>query len=71
MTDQTAAPTTADALETILGERYSCRGFLPREVPEDVVRRAARQRAEQFGWDRTVARMLALHAGDRVGVLSA
>lgn len=39
--------------------------------PEDVVRRAARQRAEQFGWDRTVARMLALHAGERVGVLSA
>jgi len=39
--------------------------------PEDVVRRAARQRAELFGWDRTVARMLALHAGERVGVLSA
>lgn len=39
--------------------------------PADVVRRAARQRAEQFGWDRTVARMLALHAGERVGALSA
>ena len=39
--------------------------------PEDVVRRAARHRAEGFGWDRTVARMLALHAGDHVGVLTA
>ncbi|HWJ11008.1 MAG TPA: glycosyltransferase [Nocardioides sp.] len=47
--------------------------------PEPVVRRAARHRAEQFGWDRTVARMLALHAGepvagsagDRAGSLSA
>ncbi len=39
--------------------------------PEDRVRRGARQRAEQFGWERTVARMLALHAGDRVGVLTA
>ncbi|WP_308281149.1 glycosyltransferase [Pimelobacter sp. 30-1] len=39
--------------------------------PEAERRTAARRRAEQFGWDRTVARMLALHAGDRVGVLSA
>lgn len=39
--------------------------------PESRRRTAARWRAEQYGWDRTVARMLALHAGDRVGVLSA
>ncbi|WP_278257402.1 glycosyltransferase [Nocardioides convexus] len=39
--------------------------------PEEDVRRGARQRAERFGWDRTVARMLALHAGERVGVLTA
>lgn len=39
--------------------------------PEERVRRAARQRAELFGWERTVARMLALHAGERVGVLTA
>lgn len=57
-----AAP-TAEALADAV-QRLAAR-------PEDVVRRAARQRAEQFGWDRTVARMLALHAGDRVGVLSA
>jgi alpha-1,6-mannosyltransferase len=40
-------------------------------LPESRRRTAARARAEQYGWDRTVARMLALHAGDRVGVLSA
>lgn len=40
-------------------------------LPESRRRTAARRRAEQYGWDRTVARMLALHAGDRVGVLSA
>ncbi len=39
--------------------------------PEPGRRTAARRRAEQFGWDRTVARMLALHAGDRVARLSA
>lgn len=43
--------------------------------PRDVVRRAARERAEQFGWDRAVARMLALHAAgtarNRAGALSA
>ncbi|UUW91771.1 glycosyltransferase [Pimelobacter simplex] len=39
--------------------------------PEAERRTAARRRAEQFGWDRTVARMLALHAGDRVGALTA
>lgn len=31
--------------------------------PEAVVRRAARARAELFGWDRTVRDMLAVHAG--------
>ncbi|MDQ6527162.1 glycosyltransferase [Nocardioides sp. LHD-245] len=41
------------------------------EVPESRRRTAARRRAEQYGWDRAVARMLALHAGDRVGALSA
>ncbi|GAA3525064.1 glycosyltransferase [Nocardioides daeguensis] len=41
------------------------------ERPESRRRTAARRRAEQYGWDRTVARMLALHAGDQVGVLSA
>jgi alpha-1,6-mannosyltransferase len=40
-------------------------------LPEAARRTAARRRAEQYGWDRTVARMLALHAGDRSGVLSA
>ncbi|MBM7518342.1 glycosyltransferase [Nocardioides nitrophenolicus] len=40
-------------------------------LPEARRRTAARWRAEQYGWDRTVARMLALHAGDRVGALSA
>ncbi|WP_257426479.1 glycosyltransferase [Nocardioides carbamazepini] len=41
------------------------------ELPEPRRRTAARRRAEQFGWDRAVARMLALHAGDRTGALSA
>lgn len=41
------------------------------ELPESRRRPAARWRAEQYGWDRTVARMLTLHAGDRVGALSA
>ena len=57
-----AAPTPealADAVQRLAARR------------EDVVRGAARGRAEQFGWDRTVARMLALHAGEGVGVLSA
>jgi len=40
-------------------------------LPEGGRRTAARWRAEQYGWDRTVARMLALHSGDRVGALSA
>ncbi|WP_436698914.1 glycosyltransferase [Nocardioides sp. BYT-33-1] len=40
-------------------------------VSESRRRTAARRRAEQYGWDRAVARMLALHAGDRVGALSA
>ncbi|WP_437440494.1 glycosyltransferase [Nocardioides ginsengisoli] len=40
-------------------------------LPEASRRTAARRRAERYGWDRTVARMLALHAGDRAGVLSA
>ncbi|MCX6400317.1 MAG: glycosyltransferase [Propionibacteriales bacterium] len=39
--------------------------------PQARLRRAARERAEGFGWDRTVDRMLAVHAGDRVGALSA
>ncbi|KRB80528.1 glycosyl transferase [Nocardioides sp. Root190] len=39
--------------------------------PAAPVRGAARRRAEQFTWDRTVARMLSLHAGRRVGVLTA
>ncbi len=39
--------------------------------PADVVRRDARRRAERYGWERTVARMLALHAGERVGLLTA
>ncbi|WP_377324938.1 glycosyltransferase [Pimelobacter simplex] len=39
--------------------------------PEPERRAAARRRAERYGWDRTVARMLELHAGDRAGVLSA
>lgn len=32
--------------------------------PEGARRRAARRRAELFGWDRTVERMLAVHAGE-------
>lgn len=40
-------------------------------LPESRRRTAARRRAEQYGWDRTVARMLTLHAGDWVGALSA
>ena len=39
--------------------------------PPAVVRRAARHRAELFGWDRTVDRMLALHGDHRVDVLTA
>lgn len=39
--------------------------------PVAPVRRAARHRAELFTWELTVARMLALHAGRRVDVLSA
>ncbi|WP_082573627.1 MULTISPECIES: glycosyltransferase [unclassified Nocardioides] len=39
--------------------------------PQSRVRRAARLRAEAFTWENTVDRMLAIHAGDRVGVLSA
>lgn len=39
--------------------------------PVGPVRRAARHRAELFPWELTVARMLALHAGERVDVLSA
>lgn len=39
--------------------------------PPIAVRRAARQRAELFGWDRTVDRMLAVHGSRRVDVLTA
>ena len=39
--------------------------------PGTARRTAARWRAEQYGWDRAVARMLALHAGERAGILSA
>lgn len=41
------------------------------EQPESRRRTAARRRAEQYSWGRAVARMLALHAGDRLGALSA
>lgn len=39
--------------------------------PEEALRRAARLRAEEFSWDRTVARMLAVHAGAGASVLTA
>ncbi|WP_408896971.1 glycosyltransferase [Nocardioides sp. R1-1] len=41
------------------------------ELPERRRRTAARARAEQYGWERTVARMLALHTGEHAEVLSA
>ncbi|MGY2075549.1 glycosyltransferase [Blastococcus sp. SYSU DS0828] len=37
-------------------------------VPEDVRRTAARARAEEFSWERTVRGFLAVHDGTRVGV---
>ncbi|MFF4409964.1 glycosyltransferase [Streptomyces sp. NPDC001404] len=46
-----SAPETADAVLAVL------------DRPEGLRRAAARARAEQFPWSRTVARMLAVHAG--------
>lgn len=57
-----AAPEPAALADAVL--RLAARPTAP-------VRRSARLRAELFTWDRTVERMLALHAGRRVGVLSA
>lgn len=50
------APALADAVEELLA------------IPEGARRRAARARAEEFSWDRTVRGFLAVHAGTPVGV---
>ncbi len=57
-----AAPTATDLADAVL--RLRAQSVAGR-------RTAARARAERFGWDRTVARMLALHAGERVAALTA
>jgi len=66
----TAASAAADVLEQLLTDRYSCRGFLPAQVPPDVVRRMFAIAQRTPSWCNSQAWQVHLLSGDEAAAFS-
>jgi nitroreductase len=64
------SPPTAAALESILDGRYSCRGFRPDPVPDDVVRRLFGLAQRTASWCNSQAWQVHLVQGEGVAALA-
>lgn len=63
MTSTTTTSNTADALESVLGSRYSCRSFAPEPIDADVLRRLFTMAQRTASWCNSQAWQVHLLSG--------